>query len=232
MWFRSLIASVSNRTSPLAARKPDRAAARRRTAARRLCVESLEDRRLLCSDVAAARTALAARSWAPVGPATAELAIHPAIAQFASSGARGHNLPRVSAAPLSIAISDVTREEGQSGQLAFVFSVNLSAPSSKVVSVNYATANGSATTSSGDYVGKAGNLTFAPGQTTRTITILVNGDTAAEVDEAFIVQLSRARNASIADAQGLGTILNDDSETGGGGCSPSNPCDPLPPPEE
>ena len=134
----------------------------------------------------------------------------------------------------AISISDVTLAEGQSGQTALVFSVSLSKVSAGEVSVRYTTANGSAKTGNGDYVGKSGTLKFAPGETSKTITVLVNGDTTVEAAENFFVNLSRARNASIADAQGVGTILNDDGAGGGsgGGCNPSVPCDPLPPPPD
>jgi hypothetical protein len=132
----------------------------------------------------------------------------------------------------AISISDVALAEGHSGQTAFVFTVTLSEASSQEVSVKYGTANGSAKTGDADYVGKSGTLTFRPGETTKTITILVNGDRRYESDEQFFVNLSKARNATIADAQGIGTILNDDPLYGGGGCSADNPCtdpDPNPP---
>jgi chitinase len=111
----------------------------------------------------------------------------------------------------ALSISDVSLAEGNSGQTAFVFTVSLSEASSKQVRVKYATANGTARTGDGDFIGKSGTLTFAPGETTKTVTILVNGDAAVEADEQFFVNLSRARNATIADAQGIGTINNDDS---------------------
>src|SRR5262245_34759241 len=136
-----------------------------------------------------------------------------------------------------ISISDVALSEGNSGQAAFVFSVSLSAASSKEVSVKYATANSSANTGDGDFIGQSGTLKFAPGETTKTVTVQVNGDAKVEPDERFFVNLSRARNAVIADAQGVGTILNDDSGGGGGGgggggCNVNVPCDPLPPPPD
>ncbi|MCI0684293.1 MAG: hypothetical protein L0Y71_19455 [Gemmataceae bacterium] len=134
----------------------------------------------------------------------------------------------------AISIGDVARVEGHSGQTAFVFTVSLSEASSKEVSVKYATANASAKARDNDYIGKSGTLKFAPGETTKTIIVLVNGDTNVEADETFFVNLTRPRNASIADARGVGTILNDDAPPPppGGGCSPDNPCDPLPPPDD
>jgi Calx-beta domain-containing protein len=78
------------------------------------------------------------------------------------------------------------------------------------VMVNYATADGTAVAGS-DYVATSGTLTFAPGTTTQNITVLVNGDVVAEPNETFFVNLSSPVNATIADAQGVGTILNDDA---------------------
>ena len=55
-------------------------------------------------------------------------------------------------------------------------------------------------------------LTFGPGETTKQVTVLVNGDTTYETDETFTVHLSNAVNATISDATGVGTILNDDAQ--------------------
>jgi hypothetical protein len=57
-----------------------------------------------------------------------------------------------------------------------------------------------------------GTLTFQPGQTTKTVTVLVNGDQIAEIDETFFVDLSGATNATIGDPRGVGTIIDDDSQ--------------------
>src|SRR6185503_13310521 len=53
--------------------------------------------------------------------------------------------------------------------------------------------------------------TFAPGTTSQTITVRVNGDVLNEADETYFVNLSTPTNATLADSQGLGTILNDDA---------------------
>ena len=119
-----------------------------------------------------------------------------------------------------ISISDVTRVEGNSGTTSFVFTVTLSAAYDVPVTVNFATANGTAKTGNNDYVGTSGTLTFAPGQTTKTVTVLVKGDTKKESNESFFVNLSGATNALILDSQGVGTILNDD---GGALASLSHP---------
>ncbi|KKK78234.1 hypothetical protein LCGC14_2845610, partial [marine sediment metagenome] len=78
------------------------------------------------------------------------------------------------------------------------------------VSVDFATADGSATAGA-DYQAQSSTLTFAPGETNRTIAIDVIGDTLVEGDEIFTVTLSGAVNAVIVDGEGVGTILNDDT---------------------
>ena len=112
----------------------------------------------------------------------------------------------------TISINDVSLLEGNSGTTAFVFTVSLSNASSQTITVNFATADGSATLADSDYQGGAGSVTFAPGTTSQTITVLVNGDTKFEPDETFTVNLSAAVNATIADGSGLGTIRNDDNQ--------------------
>jgi CSLREA domain-containing protein len=112
------------------------------------------------------------------------------------------------AAP-SISIGDVTLAEGNSGTTAFSFPVTLSAPSALTVTVNYATASGSAV-APGDFTAASGTVTFAPGVTSQTISVPVVGDTTNEANETFTVQLSTPANASITDGSATGTITNDD----------------------
>ncbi|MBI3406966.1 MAG: Ig-like domain repeat protein [Planctomycetes bacterium] len=109
----------------------------------------------------------------------------------------------------TISINDVSGNEGNAGNTPFVFTVSLSIPSSQTVRVKYATANGTAVSGS-DYTAVSSSLTFAPGETSKTITIHVKGDTAIEPDETFFVNLTSSSGAPIADNQGVGTILNDD----------------------
>jgi hypothetical protein len=99
--------------------------------------------------------------------------------------------------------------EGNTGTALAVFTVTLSAPSAQPVTVQYATANGTATAGS-DYQAGSGTLTIRAGQTTGTITVPVNGDRLGEPDETFFVNLSGATNATIADGQGVGTIADDE----------------------
>jgi len=108
-----------------------------------------------------------------------------------------------------LAVNDVSVVEGNSGTTSLVFTVTLSAASTKTVTVNYATANGTAT-AGGDYTATSGTLTFAAGVRTQTVTVSTWGDTTSEGNETLMLNLSGAVNAAILDNQGIGTILNDD----------------------
>jgi len=87
-----------------------------------------------------------------------------------------------------------------------VLTVSLSAATAQTVTVNYATANGTATAGT-DYVSTNGTLTFLPGQTSQTITVTVLGDALDELNETILVNLTAATNATISDGQGVVTIL-------------------------
>ena len=109
-----------------------------------------------------------------------------------------------------ITINDVRRREGNSGTTDFVFTVALDTPSNVAVSVDYATANGSAGAGD-DYTATSGTLTIPVGQTQGQIVVKVKGDTDPERDETFFVNLSRPVNALLVDNQGVGVIADDDS---------------------
>src|SRR5947208_9391920 len=94
------------------------------------------------------------------------------------------------------------------------FTLSLSTPISQSISVNYATADGTATLADNDYQSASGTVTFAPGQTSQTITVLVNGDTKFEPDETFTVNLSGQCSASVVKSTGLVTIQNDNGVPG------------------
>jgi hypothetical protein len=110
----------------------------------------------------------------------------------------------------SISVTDRTVAEGNTGTVDAAFTVTLSAASSKTVTVSYATVDGSATTAGGDYQAASGTLTFAPGETSKTITVLVNGDRVVEYTESFLVVLTNPANAFVADAKGVGSITDDE----------------------
>ncbi len=111
-----------------------------------------------------------------------------------------------------ISISDFSKAEGKKGQTTlFTFTVTLSAAYDQVVTMSFRTVNGTATTSDNDYIAKTGTLTFAPGETTKTITIEVKGDSKKEANETFYLDLfGNSSNSLFTKNRGLGTILNDD----------------------
>ncbi|MGB4859684.1 MAG: IPTL-CTERM sorting domain-containing protein [Dokdonella sp.] len=121
----------------------------------------------------------------------------------------------------SLSINNVSVTEGNAGTTSAQFTVSLSAPSGQSVSVNYATADGTAV-APGDYTSTAGVLTLTPGQTSSTVTVLVNGDTTPEANETFSVTLSAPVRATIAQGTGTGTILNDDSPSASISVSPAS----------
>ena len=110
----------------------------------------------------------------------------------------------------TISISDVSLAEGNSGPTSFSFDVTLSAASGQSVTVDYLSADGTALVG-GDYQVASGTLTFAPGETTRSVSVMVNGDTQDEPTETFVVNLSNPANVTIAKGQGTGTVVNDDA---------------------
>lgn len=111
----------------------------------------------------------------------------------------------------TISINDVSLLEGDVGTKSFTFTVTLSKPNGSQVSVDFVTADGSALNPS-DYVADSGSVLFAPGQTLATVSIVVVGEKAAEAhsNETFYVNLTNPIGATVADGEGLGTILSDD----------------------
>ena len=111
----------------------------------------------------------------------------------------------------NISISDVTVTEGNAGTKVATFTV--SHTGSAAFSVNYATANSTATAgTSGDYLAASGTLNFADGTSTQTVSVTIRGDTIYEPNETFFVNLTGATNGgTITKSAGLGTIANDDT---------------------
>lgn len=131
-------------------------------------------------------------------------------ATIASSQGKGTILSEITdTQTIAISIGDAMVFEGNSGFTPATFDVVLSRASTNTVTVNYATANFTATAGS-DYVATSGTLTFAPGVTNQTVSILVLGDTLNEADETFYVDLTFPTNADISKGRGVGTIQNDD----------------------
>jgi len=111
-----------------------------------------------------------------------------------------------------LSINDVSITEGDLGTKTLNFTVTLFSGGNLTVKVDYATANGTATAGS-DYVAiPTSTLTFNPGDSTKTVSVTINGDQTFEPDETLLVNLSNPVNASIGKPQGTGTILNDDPQ--------------------
>ena len=105
------------------------------------------------------------------------------------------------AEPRAVSVSDASAAEGDSG----VFTVSLSATSSQQVTVDYATADGTATAGE-DYTATSGTLTFQAGETTKTISVPITDDTEDDGGETFTLTLSNASGADLGDAEATGTI--------------------------
>lgn len=105
----------------------------------------------------------------------------------------------------SVSVGDVSVPEPASGQTYAQFPFTLSASSSQTVTVSFSTANGTAT-SPGDYTSLSGTVTFAPGETQKTVAVAVKADAVSESDETFNLNLSSPSNATVADGTGVATI--------------------------
>jgi hypothetical protein len=103
----------------------------------------------------------------------------------------------------TMTITDASTTEGSPA----TFTVSLSATSTRTISVNFATTDGTATAGA-DYIARTGSLSFAPGETSQTIVITTLGDGVAEGDETFSVVLSSVSFANLGKGSGAGTIRN------------------------
>lgn len=111
--------------------------------------------------------------------------------------------------PPVLSIADASLTEGNSGTRTLSFAVSLANATGAPVSVDFATAPGSATAPA-DFIAASGTLNFAGATTTQVIEVAIVGDTVVEPDESFTVALTNASGALIADASATGTIRNDD----------------------
>ena len=108
-------------------------------------------------------------------------------------------------------VGDVDMAEGNSSLRPFNVAVTLSPAPKQQVSVSYATGvTAGSATAGNDYEPASGTVTFAAGQTTATISVMVKGDRKRESDESFFVTLTGAQGAVIVDNRGVGMIRNDD----------------------
>jgi len=109
--------------------------------------------------------------------------------------------------PAALSVADARAKEGTDA--AIDFAVTLSRAASGAVTVDYATANGSAAAGE-DYTAKTGTLTFAAGETAKTVAVAVLDDAIDEGEETFTLTLSNPSGAVIGDGQATGTIENSD----------------------
>ena len=112
--------------------------------------------------------------------------------------------------PKALSVADVVTDESARQS---VFTVSLSGESSKIVTVDYATSDGTATDGA-DYTGGSGSLTFAPGDTEKTISFSILDDSLDEDDEIFTLTLSDPVNATLEVSVATALIVDDDEAPG------------------
>jgi hypothetical protein len=113
--------------------------------------------------------------------------------------------------PPTISVSDASVVEGNSGTTPAIFTLSLSTASGKPVTVEYATADGTASAGSDYVAAAAGSVVIPPGALSSTFSISVIGDTSFEPNETFVINLTSVDNAVLARGQAVCTIVNDDS---------------------
>ena len=109
----------------------------------------------------------------------------------------------------ALSINDLTLTEGDDGTQNANFTVRLSEVSGQIVTAQFTTEDDTAKAGE-DYQQQTGEITFAPGEIEKTVTVKVSGDILYELDESFKVKLTNANNAQIAQNTGVVTITNDD----------------------
>ncbi|TMQ62460.1 MAG: T9SS type A sorting domain-containing protein, partial [Candidatus Eisenbacteria bacterium] len=110
----------------------------------------------------------------------------------------------------TLSIADAAASEGNAGSSTLSFQASLSNPTTQTVTAQYQTTDGTATVADNDYLGGSGTLTIAPGASSGSVGVTVSADTRCEPNETLSVTLSAPSGATLGDAQGTGTIQNDD----------------------
>jgi chitinase len=110
-----------------------------------------------------------------------------------------------------ISIANVTTPEGNAGPHPVDVTVTLTPAPNGSVSVDWATVDGTATAADNDFTAASGTLQFQAGETSKKISITVNGDLKPELDETFSIHLTNAVGATIAIADATVTLTNDDA---------------------
>ncbi|MCA1842418.1 MAG: hypothetical protein LC792_04375, partial [Actinobacteria bacterium] len=114
----------------------------------------------------------------------------------------------------TVSVADAVTTEGDTGTTPLSFAVTLSGPDARPVSLSFATADGSARAPD-DYQAISGTLTFNPGETSKTVTVAVKGDTLNETDETFSLLLSTPSNAVLGRTQAFATIADNEQSPQG-----------------
>jgi hypothetical protein len=109
----------------------------------------------------------------------------------------------------ALSVTGTSQAEGNAGTQPMNFAVKLAKPTRLRVTVAYATADGTATAGS-DYTATSGTLTFAPGETSKTVAVPIVEDTTVEPDETFTLTLASPVNAVLGQPAATATIKNDD----------------------
>ncbi|MCP4710128.1 MAG: hypothetical protein GY869_16015, partial [Planctomycetes bacterium] len=110
-----------------------------------------------------------------------------------------------------IYITDSSVVEGDSGPTIMIFEITLSSRTSNIITVDYQTADSTATAGSDeDYNSKSGQLVFNPCQMFNQLSVVVHADEIDEDNEYFVINLSNPINAVFGDNYAVGTIIDDD----------------------
>ena len=112
--------------------------------------------------------------------------------------------------PPTLLVVPKSQLEGNAGTSPMSFTVLLSTTSGRDVKVDYATADGTATVADHDYAATNGTVRFAPGETVKTVTVMIYGDLKVEPDERFTVKLSNPVNAAVSQGQAAGEIRSEE----------------------
>ncbi|RYG75163.1 hypothetical protein EON80_01525, partial [bacterium] len=110
----------------------------------------------------------------------------------------------------SITVANISVTEGTAKNTEARFTINLSNPSSRTVTVSYNTADDTALAASDYKAAALTKVTFAPGETSKTVVVVVKADKEVEVDETFTLKLSAPVNAGLKNDTAIATIVNDD----------------------
>jgi Calx-beta domain len=155
-------------------------------------------RRGVVAPAAVAVLSVVGPSWAAAP--TSKTSGAAASSTSSTTSSAGSSLPRIT-------VTDVQVAEPTGGSRAALFAVDLSAESASTVSVRFATRDGSAIAGL-DYQPNTGTVTFAPGETTKTIAVNVRNDNVASSDKTFFLQLSKPSNAELDKSLGEATIID------------------------